>query len=95
MAAVLKTDRPDSEQLSGGIRRRCVEIRQNSGIPTRLSSVWYDRAIEVSASHCAFDKPEPEECRDTIEDADTKEEMLEVLRGVRKRHEEEKESALR
>jgi hypothetical protein len=82
MTAVLKEGRPDSERLSDGIRRHHIEVQHiSSGVFTTPSDVWYNRAIEASTSHCDFDKPDPEECRRTIEDAETKEEMLEVLRG--------------
>lgn len=52
-------------------------------------------SAEEDTSPCDFDKPEPpEECRDTIEDAETTEEALEVLRKVKKRHEEGKGTPL-
>ena len=93
MTAVLKEDRPDSERLSDGIRRQHIEVQHiSSGVSTTLSDVWYNRAIEASTSHCDFDTPDPEECRHTIEDAETKKEMLEVLRGVKRRHRDGKES---
>lgn len=57
--------------------------------------ILHPDSAEKDTFPCDFDKPEPpEECRDTIEDAETTEEALEVLRKVKKRHEEGKGTPL-